>query len=55
MKKCLLQSERTATLLIEVLHGYREQKKYLLHEFVIMPNHFHLLISRSSRSSAACS
>lgn len=45
MKRCLLQSERTATLLIEVLRGYREQEKYLLHEFAVMPNHFHLLIT----------
>src|SRR5207248_432191 len=24
---------------------YRTQQKYLLHEFVVMPNHFHLLIT----------
>jgi REP element-mobilizing transposase RayT len=24
---------------------YREQRKYLLHEFVVMPDHFHLLIT----------
>lgn len=43
--KCaLLQSTRAARLLIDVLYHYREQEKYLLHEFVIMPDHFHLLI-----------
>src|SRR3954464_11815351 len=46
-KKCFLQSERMATLLIEVLYHYRVQRKYLLHEFVVMPNHIHLLITPS--------
>jgi REP element-mobilizing transposase RayT len=36
-----------AKLLIDVLFHYREQEKYLLHEFVVMPNHFHLLITPS--------
>jgi putative transposase len=44
--KCgLLQSARAAGLLIDVLYHYREQWKYLLHEFVIMPDHFHVLIT----------
>ncbi len=44
--KCgLLQSTRAAGLLIDVLYHYRGQRKYLLHEFVIMPEHFHLLIT----------
>jgi putative transposase len=30
---------------VEVLLGYRVQEEYLLHEFVLMPNHFHLLIT----------
>lgn len=44
-KRSLLQSERAASLLIEVLYEYRKQGKYLLHEFVIMPDHFHILIT----------
>jgi putative transposase len=44
-KQNLFQSERMAELFIEVLKHYREQQKYLLHEFVLMPNHFHLLIT----------
>jgi putative transposase len=44
-KKSLLQTERSAGLLIEVMWHYREQGKYLLHEFVVMPDHFHLLLS----------
>jgi REP-associated tyrosine transposase len=44
--KCgLLQSTRAAGLLIDVLYHYRRERKYLLHEFVIMPEHFHLLIT----------
>jgi len=47
--KCgLLQSARSAGLLIDVLYHYREQRKYLLHEFVIMPDHFHVLIAVGS-------
>jgi putative transposase len=44
-KQSLFQSERMAKLFIEVLQHYRTQEKYLLHEFVLMPNHFHLLIT----------
>jgi putative transposase len=44
-KKALLQSERTATLFVETLLEYRNQDKYKLHEFVVMPDHFHLLIT----------
>jgi putative transposase len=44
-KACLLQSERMANLLLDVLRSYQQQDKYQLHEFVIMPNHFHLLIT----------
>ncbi len=41
----LFQSQRMAELFVTVLFEYRDQKKYLLHEFVLMPNHFHLLIT----------
>jgi putative transposase len=34
-----------ARLFIDVLQHYRQQEKYLLHEFVLMPDHFHLLIT----------
>jgi putative transposase len=44
-KKSLFQSERMAELLVEVLYHYRQRHAYLLHEFVIMPNHFHLLMT----------
>ncbi len=44
-KKNLLQSDRMAGLLVEVLLHYRAERKYLLHEFVVMPDHFHLLLT----------
>lgn len=34
-----------ARLFVDVLLHYRRQTKYLLHEFVVMPDHFHLLIT----------
>jgi putative transposase len=43
--KSIFQSQRMAELFVKVLLDYRDQKKYLLHEFVLMPNHFHLLIT----------
>jgi putative transposase len=44
-KQQLLQSDRMARLFLDVLPGCRSQEKYLLHEFVVMPDHFHLLIT----------
>jgi putative transposase len=41
----LLQTERSASLLIEILYHYRSEGQYLLHEFVVMPNHIHLILS----------
>ena len=34
-----------AGLFVDVLLHYRTQERYLLHEFVVMPDHFHLLIT----------
>ena len=44
-KMSLFQTDRMATLFLDVLFHYRNEKKYLLHEFVLMPDHFHLLIT----------
>ena len=43
--RALLQSERNATLLVEVLRSYVVAGKFRLHDFVIMPDHLHLLIT----------
>src|SRR5581483_10022639 len=41
----IFRDELRAKLLIDVLFHYREQGKYLLHEFVIMPDHLHMLLT----------
>jgi putative transposase len=45
MGRALLQSERNATLLMDVLRSYVAAHKFRLHDFVVMPNHLHLLIT----------
>ena len=37
-RRALLQSDRMAQLLVDVLAENRRKKRFLLHEFVIMPN-----------------
>lgn len=44
-KQSLFQSEQMAQLFTEVLFHYQRQGKYHLHEFVVMPDHFHLLLT----------
>ena len=44
MDRRLLQVERNANLLIEVLRTLVAEHRFVLHDFVIMPNHVHLLI-----------
>jgi len=44
MGRRLLQSERNAALLIDVLRSLVSEQKFMLHDFVIMPDHVHLLI-----------
>src|ERR1035437_6404265 len=41
----LLQSERNATLMIDVLRSYVLAGKFRLHDFVVMPDHVHLLMT----------
>jgi putative transposase len=44
-KRNLLQSDRAAALFVRVLYEYTAQGKFRLHEFVVMPDHFHVLIT----------
>jgi putative transposase len=44
-RRSLFQQDELARLLIETLSHYREEKKYLLHEFIVMPNHLHVLLT----------
>ena len=50
-KRNLLQSHRSAQLFIEVLHHYHSQNRFLLHDFVVMPDHFHALITVGAEMS----
>src|SRR5206468_12101336 len=43
--RALLQSERMATLFIDVLRSYHRKGVFTVHDFVVMPDHFHLLIT----------
>jgi len=45
--RSLFQTERMAKLFLETIFRYRDNKKYSLHEFVLMPDHFHLLLTPS--------
>ncbi len=45
MGRRLLQSERNANLLIDVLRSLIAERKFELHDFVIMPDHLHLLLT----------
>jgi putative transposase len=44
MGKRLLQSERNANLLIDVLRSLVAEHRFKVHDFVIMPDHMHLLV-----------
>ena len=43
--RALLQSEPNTTLMIVVLRSYVSAGKFRLHDFVIMPDHLHLLLT----------
>jgi putative transposase len=44
-RRPIFRRESAANLMIETLAHYRDERKYLLHEFVIMPDHVHLLLT----------
>jgi len=44
-RRPIFRRETTANLMIETLAHYRDERKFLLHEFVIMPDHIHALMT----------
>jgi putative transposase len=44
-RRQLFRTERLARLLIDTIYRYRAESRYRLHEFVVMPDHLHLLIT----------
>src|SRR5579864_4688195 len=47
----IFQVPETARILVETLLHYREAGAYLLHEFVLMPDHVHLLMTPGATTS----
>jgi putative transposase len=47
----IFRREATAELLIHTLAYYREEGRFLLHEFVIMPDHIQLLLTPAEEIS----
>jgi putative transposase len=43
--KSLFQTKRMASLLIDVLRSVVRSKGIVIHEFVVMPNHLHVLVT----------
>ena len=50
-RTALFSNPQKAELMIDVLGHYCEQNKYVLHEFVVMPDHLHLLITPAAEIS----
>jgi putative transposase len=44
-KRALFQADKLAQLFLQTLFWYRDQNKFGVHAFVVMPDHFHLLIT----------
>ena len=49
--RTVFQVTENAEILTQALLGYRDRGFYLLHQFVVMPNHLHLLLTPSSNTS----
>jgi putative transposase len=47
----LFRVTQTAELLVQRILACRDKDAYLLHEFVVMPNHFHALITPGETTS----
>lgn len=43
--RTIFQVPENAEILIDTLFHYRERNAYFLHEFVLMPDHFHLMLT----------
>ena len=49
--RAIFQVRENAGILMRCMMEYRERGVYLLHEFVVMPNHLHLLVTPSGETS----
>src|SRR6185436_6952128 len=48
-RRNIFQSKRMQDLFLDVLRHYTREEKFLLHAFVMMPDHVHLLITPAAR------
>jgi putative transposase len=46
-RRPIFRAEPLAQLFLRTLEDYRRAGKFLLHEFVLMPDHFHVIITPS--------
>jgi len=44
-RRKLFKNEELAELLVRTILKYRDQAKYLLHDFVVMPDHLHVILT----------
>src|SRR5580704_14070083 len=49
--RSVLQIPEVAQILVAAILYYRDTDAYLLHEFVVMPNHLHLLLTPGPTTS----
>jgi putative transposase len=49
--RTVFQVDENAQILMETVLHYRDNQDYLLHEFVVMPDHLHLLMTPSTTTS----
>ena len=49
--RSVFQVTENSKILIAILFKYRDQQAYQLHEFVVMPNHLHLLLTPNDVTS----
>ena len=47
----LFQREETAQIIVAKMVEYRDKGNYLLHDFVLMPNHLHLILTPGPSAS----
>jgi putative transposase len=50
-RRPIFRDDRMARLMIDVLSTNRKMRRFLLHEFVVMPDHFHLIITPTEEVS----
>ena len=48
------QAIKVAQIVVEKMLEYCDKENYLLHDFVLMPNHLHLILTPSSASLEKC-